>query len=182
MTDARYFASRFVDMMAILWKEGQQNQELWEAVKAWIDGVIWSLEVEHASLNLSSFIRTNNIQHCLVRDTPIAELPEEIHQWILIESKSDLSQIATGFRHPAVTSIILSYSLYLSHSRYLALSDIPIWLEISSPEEVLKLKNEPINLEGIALTGGPEEETGIKSYEVMDAIFNAIDVSWPESS
>lgn len=182
MTDARYFASRFVDMMALSWKENQQYDELWNAVKAWIDGVEWSLQVEQASLVLSTFMKTNNIKHCLVRDKPMAELPSEIHQWILVESQRGLSQISTSWRHPSVRSIILTHSLYWSHAQHLAKSSIPIWLEIDGPQEVTKIKNEQIKLEGIVLTGSPEEETGIKSYEAMDDIFDEINLNWPENS
>ncbi len=181
LTDARYFASRFVDVMAIPWKGGQQDHELWQAVKTWIDGVLWSLEVEHASSDLKSFIKANNIEHCVVRDNPIAELPEEVHQWVLVESQSGLSQLVSSFRHPPRVSIIVTYSWVLNHSRDLEMSNIPVWLEINSPEEVLKLKNDSIYVEGLALTGSPEEETGMKSYEMMDTIFEAIDLSWPES-
>ncbi|MDH3648647.1 MAG: hypothetical protein OEQ53_03135 [Saprospiraceae bacterium] len=170
LTDARYFAAHFADVLSVPWNGTLDDMAFMNGVKAWVEGVTWALELprEHAA-TVAHEIDSEMVSHCLLFDRPSSVLPSDIGQWIILDDDISLEDLYSDAHIEEVVALIVSMSWLQSLAQSQDLT-IPLWITIDEPEQLHKLEKVTIPIEGIVLSGSPEELVGLKTYENLDAI------------
>jgi len=195
LTDARYFAARDVEWLGFNLDAGTENfihpQNI-KAIKEWLEGpkIVGEFGMQDSSeINAAiDFLDLDVVQVGMYADTSSLELKDaELIKEIVIESGTDYYELRTTLESGSanVGAFLLNYSknnLSWSSiaSKQNALKELcnrfKIILSIDFDIEQLNEILETLQIHGLNLTGGEEEKVGLKSYEELDEILDALEV------
>jgi len=169
LTDARYFAAVGVDYMSLELDDNQLTFDRWHAIKDWIEGV--ALIAEPSSENeslLAKIIIDAKPGGMVITPTMLPAIPSEMELFmsepnvmnpvflpgvsLILEAEADLFD--SGFQF-----------LHYEHAVYLQTDWNPVLLA-----QVLQQGYTG----GICFTGGKEEITGVRDYNVMDDMISLL--------
>lgn len=167
LTDARYFAAMGVDWMSMELNNDPASFMKWHTLKDWVEGV-----------NLAAEINTED--DMLLAKTIIDAKPEGIILTQLIGTE-ELSDIELFFdthyidRHncPAGSFEIIHFDDIEADS-ILGLSSFSTFLQHEWTPDLLEFLLAAGYEGGICFSGGEEDATGMRDYEVMDELLALI--------
>ena len=195
LTDARYFAARGVKWLSFYLKDTHQfTKQLQEvkAIKEWIEGPILLVELDlntRDTLEVMNYLELDAIQ--LTKHAHLEQV-EELKDFILFKEVvfSSENTIQNLFANEKPFANYVNYFVFNFKKAGLCWEDMnakqkaelkavcenfPVILHIDiDPENLNELLNE-IEIEALELIGGEEEKVGVKSFEELDEILEALE-------
>lgn len=169
LTDARYFAAMGVDWITMILGEEPSSFMHWHALREWVEGpkLIAELATSDEML-LAKTIIDAKPDGLLLQDPKPLEIPASIT--LFVESDSpDFS------KWPPDTSVILHDVHGSFTSDQLAtLDSARIFLQMDWTAERLESLLDSGYAGGICFTGGSEQATGMRNYDVMDQLLDVL--------
>ncbi len=199
LTDARYFAAWDVNWLGFnLNPEAESRLSAVEmkAIKEWVEGPkmigeFGNLNDKDQLISAVSVLELDGIQVGMFTEIDVLEGLEKVYviqEWVL-EKASDLEWMEEKLaeRKECVNSFLLNLStngieldLLDEAGRTLLkklCSEFNIILNANiKPEQLDFIQNE-LNPEGISVTGGEEEKVGFKSFDELDDLFEALEIT-----
>jgi len=200
LTDARYFAAWEVKWLGFNLDANAENYiqpHIMKAIKEWVDGVeiigefgmqtaagileaVKVLELE--AVQVDQFANVELVKE-LSGITVIKEIIVEktISEAALLVQIQDFapycSQFLLDFERNGLSYADLKKGNVFSLNFIKNLCDLyPIILSINCPAEEVEQLIEEIKPEGLSVKGGEEEQVGMKSFDELDAFFEAIEI------
>ena len=167
LTDARYFAAMGVDWMSMELNNDPASFMRWHTFREWIEGVEMAAEI-------------NGADEMLLAKTIIDAKPEGIILTQLIETE-ELSDVELFFdthfidrnKCPAGSFEIIHFD-EIDADRIPGLSSHNTFLQHEWTPDVLELLLAAGYEGGICFSGGEEDATGMRDYELMDELLSLI--------
>lgn len=190
LTDARYFAAKEVDFLGFNLEEGTEgylDPMYMKAIREWVEGPKIVGEFSRSPVphirEAAAFFGLDAVQ---VTESYSAQLADFEHFPVVLEVQAnelrpdfDIERLF-GEASPFVTCFLLKISPAL-----LVLPEALFWKKLLKQHPVLlqmdgKAKQALTILEkmqpaGLSLIGGSEEQVGVKSFDEVEAIFEALD-------
>ena len=169
LTDARYFAAVGVDYMSLVLDDSQLSFDRWHAIRDWVEGVSLVAEPSNDSESLlAKIIIDAKPNGLLITPSMVADVPAEI-EFFMIASSSIAPTAPMG------TSLIVEVPVEL----------IELDFQLPETEDAIFLQTEwtPVLIAkvlqhgyegGFCFTGGKEEITGVRDYNVMDDMISLL--------
>ncbi|MCB0526316.1 MAG: hypothetical protein H6576_13360 [Lewinellaceae bacterium] len=192
LTDARYFAAKEVNYLGFNLEEGSPGYlepASMKAIREWIAGPHIVGEFENAGIDhvlaAIEFYNLDVVQ--LKADNHLKVLDEFYGAELILQvnGSSDLSTMEQIFRlaSPFTSCFLLDFGQNQDWESIL-LEERDLWNELLglrptliqagfSQEQIAPLFKK-LNFAGIGVTGGEEEMVGVKSFDEIDEIFDAI--------
>jgi len=169
LTDARYFAAVGVDYLSLVLDESQLSFDRWHAIRDWVEGV--SLVAEPSNENeslLAKIIIDAKPNGLLVTPSMLPNVPAEIELFMIAASAIDPSR-------PLGTSLILELPAELINAEFqLPETEDALFIQTEwTPVLVAKVLHQGYE-GGFCFTGGKEEITGVRDYNVMDDMISLL--------
>ena len=167
LTDARYFAAMGVDWMSIALNNDPTSFMRWHTLKDWVSGVKMAAEI-------------NNPDEMLIAKAIIDAKPDGIvlHQPGVPEGISDIQlfyDVAHGEEGLFDKSSICIYPFgSLDKNQLLTLNPQTTFIEAEWTLPMLDQLLQSGYTGGICFTGGEEDVTGVRDYEMMDELFERL--------
>jgi hypothetical protein len=169
LTDARYFAAVGVDYLSLILDDSQLSFDRWHAIRDWVEGVSLIAEPSNDSESLLAKIiidaKPNGI---LIQPTMLASIPADIELFMMA---------ATVMNPPAPigTSLILEIPADLIEADFqLPETEDAVFLQTDWTPLLLAKVLEHGYEGGFCFTGGKEEITGVRDYNVMDDMISLL--------
>jgi phosphoribosylanthranilate isomerase len=186
LTDARYFAAKEVDFLGFNLDEGTEgylDPVYMKAIREWVEGPGIVGEFSYAPVpyirEAANFFGLDAVQVAPVYASRLNELDG---LKVMLEIEADMEETAGGI--PQIlreTAPFVSYFVLKWHSDMplpaglnLAGSPKPVLLHTDAGAEQLAALLQAIRPAGLSMTGGEEERTGVKSFDQIEEIFEAL--------
>ncbi len=176
LTDARYFAAYMPTYlcMPLVDQDMGETMQLLEAIRPWISGARWILEVPPALDLTLDDLRDLPVEGLLVHTLDSAIRLASTGREMLLEISEDEWDPSAQHSWAAVDILILPAKA-VHHWELLsdAVSD-KAWIRVGTTDEcrqVMALSPVPA---GIFLTGSSETKTGFKSFEETDRLLDMV--------
>ena len=186
LTDARYFAAREVDFLGFNLEagtEGYLDPLYMKAIREWVEGPRIVGEFSRTPAphirEAASFFGLDAVQVTSAYAGHLGELngltvilavdagPDELDE--------DFFQKAAPFVAYFLLKIPAAAAWPEQTDRFKKIcADYPVLLESDAPAEALATLTEYLKPAGLSLTGGEEEQVGVKSFDEIEAIFEAL--------
>jgi hypothetical protein len=164
LTDARYFAAMGVDWMTMELNNEPTSFMKWHTLKDWVAGVKLAAEIDITD-------------EMLLAKTIIDAIPDGIvvHNIIPIELSPDIqvfydAQSLEGIDFPVNNLKIIRYDQWMDLQTILSTNQEDIFLQSDWTHDSLEKVLQAGYAGGICFTGGAEDITGIRDYELMDEL------------
>jgi phosphoribosylanthranilate isomerase len=169
LTDARYFAAVGVDYMSLVLDESQLSFDRWHAIRDWVEGV--SLVAEPSNENeslLAKIIIDAKPNGLLITPSMLPGVPAEIELFMMAASVINPAS-------PLGTSLILELPAELIDKEFQLpeMEDVLFLQTDWTPVLVAKVLQQGYD-GGFCFTGGKEEVTGMRDYNVMDDMISLL--------
>ncbi|MBK9336632.1 MAG: hypothetical protein IPM98_08560 [Lewinellaceae bacterium] len=189
LTDARYFAAKAVDFLGFNLEEGTEgylDPMYMKAMREWVQGpkIVGEFDRSQASTvrEAAAFFGLDAVQVTRVDDLPELDGLEVI----LYVPGAGPESVAPVLRAaaPMVAYFLLDFSQSKLNAKRIdedadtwkaLFAEYPILLDINLPAGSLMHFLQAYQPAGLALRGGAEERVGIKSFEEVDAVFDALE-------
>lgn len=186
LTDARYFAAREVDFLGFNLEagtEGYLDPIYMKAIREWVEGprIVGEFSRTPAPYirEAAAFFGLDAVQVTTAYASHLAEL-EGLTVILTVDAgaevlKEDLFQKAA----PYVAYFLLkmpagSFDPELNGLLRKVCAVYPVLLETDAPAEAVSALAGQLQPAGLSLTGGEEEQVGVKSFDEIEAIFEAL--------
>lgn len=185
LSDARYFSAKGADLLGFSLEEGLESYlepGKMQEMRGWIEGPKIVGEFEQAPIELiveaARFFQLDAVQ------LPYARFLQEPSAFSSIPVLAVLNwPVNAAFPanlHESVDYFVLQVDENQWNMQHSVLKDIcskhPVLLDLQmSPENMLEVLRTCPSA-GLHLRGGEEEKTGIKSFETLDQVFDALEV------
>jgi hypothetical protein len=177
LTDARFFAAYLPELLVLplLKNEDLETQLSWlEQVKPWIEGPAWAIAPTRAleELELVAILRAGitTLVHQSVETW--VHKSDGFRQLLQVSSDQNLIDLQ---EKEHIDAVIINDSGSISEKDFSAFGS-PVYLTISTLQEYRRVIRSSSGITGIVLSGGDEEKVGLKSYEdlsdLLEAVFN----------
>lgn len=161
LTDARYFAAMGVDWMGFdLRTEPRIPVEQMHAIMDWVEGPRWFVEI---------------------MQTPPFDMPSNV-EWVISSRKINDWQEASESSPEGQDGnkpLLIDCGKELTTSEHETIETLAanntVWIRAAWQEELLHEVFHRYPQVGIVLSGGTEEEVGVKDFEFMDVLFELLD-------
>lgn len=175
LTDARYFAAWGVDYMSFAIQDFAQQAAAIKEMKDWVEGPVFMLEysgLEPLAL-VNEQLTAMEMDHMLLGAFASEELLSS--EWEIIRTITmDHLENATG-RCVLKSDAISEWTAEQKASVKQLCSETSVYLDAiftgSDIDEILSY-----GFEGLVLRGGEEEKVGVKTYEDLDDIMEALEI------
>lgn len=192
LTDARYFAAKEVDYLGFNLEEGTPgylDPMYMKAIREWVAGPFVvgeysSLPAAHVAA-AAEFLGLDAVQ--LSAKNHLGNLSEMkgLEVILHVDAALDRSVLETVFHGaaPYVSSFLLDFStvnnwesdLYTDADFWNELFELrPTLLQADLTADQLPTLFQKLNLAGLSLVGGEEEQVGVKTYDEIEEIFEAL--------
>ena len=187
LTDARYFAAKEVDFLGFNLEEGTEgylDPVYMKAIREWVEGPKITGEFSRTPAPVvreyATFFGLDAVQ---VTDACLSQLPELEGLTVILEVEASEPQDALEHvfekNAPYVACFLVKFRPGTSLLReaefwrkYCAAD--PVLLEGDMPAGLLPEILESIRPAGLSLAGGEEERVGLKSFDEIEDIFDAL--------
>jgi hypothetical protein len=169
LTDARYFAAVGVDYMSLVLDDSQLSFDRWHAIKDWVEGVALVAEPSHDGESLlAKIIIDAKPDGILVNPSNLPDVPANL----------ELFMLASDGIHPSAplaVSLIAEVPAEIIEAGYpLPEKEESFFLQTEwTPFLVAKVLEQGYT-GGFCFTGGQEEITGVRDYQMMDDMISLI--------
>ncbi|MFN8302921.1 MAG: hypothetical protein U0U46_10530 [Saprospiraceae bacterium] len=187
LTDARYFAAREVDFLGFNLEAGTPgylDPIYMKAMREWVEGprIVGEFSLSAAStvLEAADFFSLDAV--CLRGERYLGDLPLFEGRTLLLEIEPGTGLAATGQIFSQAAPWVKWFVLHFSGT---STADAPGWKALFERYPILlqpevSLDSLPLLVAdyqpaGLLLRGGAEEQVGVKSFEEIEAIFEALD-------
>ncbi len=200
LTDARYFAARGAHWLGFRLEpgaDGALSPIVVNAIKEWVDGVVFVGEFEFSSpeqiLELQKMVALDVVQAGNFIAPEGLKLPGscEVIREIVVERETAETALLRRLESdaPHCQAFLLNFqktgiswedlergtSFSIEFLRSVC-QPYPIILDIEFDPASLSKALETLPLYGISLNGGAEEKTGLKSFDLLDEIFDFLEL------
>lgn len=199
LTDARYFAAWQVEWLGFCLDESAPSflrPAEFNAIREWVEGpkVVgeFGLQKVDAILELAKLLKLPAVQvGPFLQGEALAPLQElEVFKEIVVETGDSASMIKKQLElsAPYVDQFVLDFSKNgwtwesIQESADWGLGplqvlckEFPLWLDLGIAPAELERMMEKLELRGLSLKGGEEEKVGVKSYDELDEILEALE-------
>jgi hypothetical protein len=169
LTDARYFAAVGVDHMSLELDESQITFDRWHAIKNWIEGV--SLIAEPANTDeslLAKIIIDAKPNGLVITPAMLPAIPSEMEMFMM-----EYNVMNPAFL-PGVKLILDAESDLLESGFQFLHYEQPVYLQMNWNPLLLARVLQQGYTGGICFTGGKEEITGVRDYNLMDDMISLL--------
>jgi len=169
LTDARYFAAVGVDYLSLVLDESQLSFDRWHAIRDWVEGVSLVAEPSNESESLlAKIIIDAKPNGLLITPAMLPSVPAEIELFMMAASMINPPS-------PLGTSLILELPAELINTDFqLPEAEDALFLQTDwTPFLVAKVLQQGYE-GGFCFTGGKEEVTGVRDYNVMDDMISLL--------
>jgi len=169
LTDARYFAAVGVDYMSLQLDESQLSFDKWHAIKDWVEGVALIAEPsnENESL-LAKIIIDAKPDGIMITPAMLPAIPPGMELFMTESNVMNPSFL------PGVTLILEAETdLFESGFQFLHYEQ-SVYLQMDWNPVLLARVLQQGYTGGICFTGGKEEITGVRDYNVMDDMISLL--------
>ncbi len=169
LTDARYFAAVGVDYMSLVLDESQLSFDRWHAIRDWVEGVSLVAEPSNESESLlAKIIIDAKPNGLLITTSMLPHVPSGIELFMIGAPLTDPVS-------PIGTSLIMEISAELINADVqLPKSEGAIFVQTDwTPFLVAKVLQQGYT-GGFCFTGGQEEVTGVRDYNVMEDMISLL--------
>ena len=164
LTDARYFSAMGVQWMSFdLRKEPRPSIELMQAIMDWVEGPSWLIELPEVDSNyaldgVKGMIAPKVVPHStfeidVLRAKSLAA-NETARQLLLDLSDLNEDEVANQLRAIA--------------------RDSTLWVEAHWTPTLIQTAMQNASINGVVVQAGTELEVGLKNYEALDQLFEAM--------
>ncbi|MCB9317139.1 MAG: hypothetical protein H6569_13445 [Lewinellaceae bacterium] len=189
LTDARYFAAKEVDFLGFNLEEGTEDYLdpiFMKAIREWVEGpkIVGEFGETPAGtvLEAARFFELDVVQ---VGPTDNLELLKDLEVILTLPASEDPTGLEAIFQKnaPHVAYFLLDFSAQKNAAAKLQdhaaawkklFSTYPTLLDVNLEADALATLLDQLNPAGLALRGGEEEQVGVKSFDEIDAIFDAL--------
>lgn len=186
LTDARYFAAKEVDFLGFNLEEGTEgylDPMYMKAIREWVEGPKIVGEFSNSSVSYireaASFFGLDAVQVTANYET---QLPDLEGLTVILElDVRDERTIRDAQRIFLETAPFVSFFLIkmtLGSQPFeawnLSTYTYPVLLQTDAPAEQLPNLIKIMHPAGLSLVGGEEEQVGVKSFDEIEAIFDAL--------
>jgi len=198
LTDARYFAAWGVDWLGFDLNEGSENYvnpDQIHAIKSWIEGphIVGELALGDPNLvnQLSKELGIDHLQlgHFVTSTDMPAFQASSLIKEVVLENKAQLKILDPIFsiQQNLVTCFLLdctknniSWEDIRAETALLEMlqqlcKDYKLILSINLSAAIIDELLESLNVYGLSIKGGEEEKVGVKSFDELDDIFEALE-------
>jgi hypothetical protein len=168
LTDARYFAAMGVDWMSMALTDDPQSFAMWHTLADWIEGVKLAAELDVDDEMLLAKAIIDAKPQGIVSSQNIAEtIPSTTQLFLEVDSLNDVIESPFVFCIKTYDpNLLQEYVPDTNHERVFLFSD---WTKESLEEVIAKgFKG------GICFSGGEEQATGMRDYELMDDLLDLL--------
>lgn len=168
LTDARYFAAMGVDWMSMELNHDPASFMKWHTLKDWVAGVKLAAEIDISDdMLLAKSIIDAIPDGIVVRHMPQDAFPAEIQLFFDAQSPE-------GIDFPEDSFKIIRYDPLMDLQPILSTDSATIFLQAEwTPDSLGKLLEAGYS-GGICFTGGEEDATGMRDYEMMDELIGML--------
>lgn len=189
LTDARYFAAKAVDFLGFNLEEGTEgylDPIFMKAIREWVEGpkIVGEFGKTPAAtvLEAARFFELDTVQ---VGQSDDLNQLQNLEVILSVPATEDPTELEAVFQKnaPYVTWFLLDFSAQKNTTELLQahetawkklLTAYPTLLDVSLPADALAAWLDQLKPAGLALRGGEEEQVGVKSFDEIDAIFDAL--------
>ncbi|MEZ4942702.1 MAG: hypothetical protein R3D58_17640 [Saprospiraceae bacterium] len=189
LTDARYFAAKGVDFLGFNLEEGTEgylDPIFMKAIREWVEGpkIVGEFGKTPAAtvLEAARFFELDTVQVGLIDNLDLLKNLEVI---LSVPATGNPSELESVFQKnaPCVTWFLLDFSAQKNTAELLKAHKTawenlfmayPTLLDVSLSADALATLLDQLQPTGLALRGGEEEQIGVKSFDEIDAIFDAL--------
>lgn len=199
LTDARYFAAWQVDWLGYCLDEAAPSflrPAEFSAIREWVEGpkVVgeFGLQEVDTILDLATLLQLPAVQvGPFLQGEALAPLEGlEVFKEIVVDAKDTAASLRVQLADsaPYVNHFVVDFSKNgwtwkaLQESpdwgveALAALSEaFPLWLDLSIPPTEIEALVSQLKLQGLSLKGGEEEKVGVKSFDELDEIMEALE-------
>ncbi len=192
LTDARYFAAWEVNWLGFCFDESSENHitpQAMYAMKEWVDGVQFLGEFKGATAD-------EIIEHVMKLGLDAVQVDEFTGIDVLMELQDIVVfkeiNITADSDADFIANLLEQFAPYCAHFIFIIENEVPeyiaapeassgqvfaehhsIWLEGNLPvEKIIDSK-----FQGICLKGGMEEKVGFKSFDELDEVLEALEIT-----
>ena len=168
LTDARYFAAMGVDWMSMALTNDPQSFAMWHTLADWISGVKLAAEIDANDEMLLAKAIIDAKPQGIVSAQNIAEtIPSTTQLFLEVDSPDDVPEEPGIFYITTYDpNLLQEYIADINNESVFLFSD---WTKESLEEVIAKgFKG------GICFSGGEEQETGMRDYELMDDLLELL--------
>ena len=164
LTDARYFAAMGVDWMSMELNNDPTSFMKWHALKDWVAGVKLVAEIDTTDeMLLAKTIIDALPDGLVVRNVSPIELSQEIQLFYD-------AQTLDGIDFPRGSYRIIHYDQFMDMHPILSIDPAIIFLQSEWTQASLGSLLNAGYTGGICFTGGEEDATGMRDYELIDEL------------
>lgn len=189
LTDARYFAAKDVHFLGFNLEEGTPgylDPVHMKAIREWVQGpqIVGEFDRTPAAtvLEAAAFYGLDAVQ---VAQTEGLPLLAPLRPILSLPATADVPALQRLFeqQRPYVACFLLDFSenagatasLFETPAPWRQLfARYPVFLDFDAPADVLPALLHTLQPAGLALRGGEEEQVGVKSFEAIEAVFEAL--------
>lgn len=190
LTDARYFAAKEVDFLGFNLEEGTEgylDPMYMKAIREWVEGPKIVGEFSRATLpyirEAAVFFGLDAVQVTAGYAPQLAQLEGLV---VILEVDSELLNNPSFFREaaPFVSHFVVKLNLERLLSENASAGPVALLKNICAEHPVLLQTDvtaaqlpgllESLQPVGLSLVGGEEEQVGVKSFDEIEAIFEAL--------
>lgn len=192
LTDARYFAARAVDYLGFNFEEGTEgylDPIYMKAIREWVEGpkIVGEFEQKPVAeireaarffeLDMVQVSATRHGEHlAALQDLPLILSVKVDAQGmgVSLEKLQEWAAYADMFLFDFSGSNYSKSKLFEHSEEWRAAFELlPSLLQADFPAEDWPELLETLGAQGLSIVGGEEEKTGVKSYDQIEAIFEA---------
>ena len=183
LTDARYFAAREVGFLAFRIEEGMDgfiDPMLVKAIKEWVEGPAILGEFERFSAEaVRETVAFLGLNGAVVGAAFSTKSLFELGGLRVFREISEKNPARLAAQMAVEKALVEAFLIDADHFSTGFLSEMaaqfPVFLKTSaSPEDILSLV-EAIKPAGLIFTGSEEEKTGLRSFDEIEAVFEALE-------
>ncbi len=189
LTDARYFAAKAVDFLGFNLEEGTEgylDPIFMKAIREWVEGPKIVGEFgETPAATVQEAARFFELDVVQVGQSDGLNLLKNLEVILTVPAIEDRTKLEAVFQKnaPHVAYFLLDFSVQKNAAEQLQahatvwknlFATYPTLLDINLPADALATLLDQLQPAGLALRGGDEEQVGVKSFDEIDAIFDAL--------
>jgi phosphoribosylanthranilate isomerase len=188
LTDARYFASKSVDFLGFNLEEGSEgylDPIYMKAIREWVEGPLIVGEFSSAPAPViqeaATFYGLDAVQ---VSNLHTARQLEQLTVLLEIVVRPDWTEASIlallAQPIPSVTYYVLNFVEYQpdwAANRDFwrqVCADHPVLLHLDGPANAILATQQALQPAGLSFTGGEEEQTGVKSFDDLEDLFDLL--------
>ncbi|MGY6558147.1 MAG: phosphoribosylanthranilate isomerase [Nitritalea sp.] len=192
LSDARYCSGMYVDLLGFCMEEGQEGYvlpETFQEIAGWVSGVgfVAEFSVSHPDSILAKVQSLPQVTHIQVREAHhLPLLAGSSYSLIFaqkVESAAEIASLATkaqGFEALDILLLLESDTLTVATAEVreaiqsLA-AKVPVLLAFDLEAQTLENTLSVLQVKGIALSGGQEIAPGLKDFDELATILEALE-------